>query len=85
VPLTHKQLTTPITINCKCGKTAELGPGMAQGQLLRHGWYGYGDHITDPLAFVRKLLTLAGWRYLGGRVTKMRCPSCMPKRPEKEK
>ena len=69
------------TISCRCGAHSTISAYTATDVLKQIGQYSYGDHVQDSLAIVRRYMTMLGWRYLGGKVTRMRCPECKGKRP----
>lgn len=76
-----------IRVDCdRCGESLKVDPAYAKTQLRWKGHYGFGDHVTDPKAFVMRWLTaLHGWIYTGGRIGKttitMTCPRCRSKLP----
>lgn len=75
-----------IRVNCECGTSVKIDSTFAKTQLRWKGLYGFGDHVSDPKAFVMRWLTaLHGWIYTGGRIAKttltMTCPKCRAKLP----
>jgi len=75
-----------ITVLCDCGERLKVDPAYAKTQLRWKGLFGYGQHVTDPKAFVmRWLVAVHGWVYTGGRIAKttltMTCPKCREKLP----
>jgi hypothetical protein len=75
-----------ITVKCDCGEQVKVDASYAKTQLRWKGLYGFGDHVSDPKAFVMRWLTaIHGWIYTGGRIAKttltMTCPKCREKLP----
>ena len=76
-----------IRVDCvRCGESIKADPAYAKSQLRWKGLFGFGDHVTDPKAFVMRWLTaMHGWIYTGGRIGKttitMTCPRCRAKLP----
>jgi hypothetical protein len=73
-----------ITVRCDCGEQVKVDSSFAKAQLRWKGHYAYGDHVSDPKAFVmRWLVILHRWSYTGGRIAKttltMMCPRCHAK------
>ena len=73
-----------ITVKCDCGEQVKIAVEHAKRQLRWKGLYGFGDHVSDPKAFVMRWLSvLHGWQYVGGRIAKstltMTCPKCRKK------
>jgi hypothetical protein len=76
-----------ITVNCLCGERLKIDAAYAKTQLRWKGLFGFGQHVSDPKAFVmRWLVTVHGWSYTGGRIAKttltMTCPRCCAKSPK---
>ena len=76
-----------ITVKCDCGEQVKVDAEHAARQLRWKGLFGYGQHVSDPRAFVMRWLTAVhGWIYVGGRLAKttltMKCPKCRAKLPE---
>lgn len=76
-----------ITVLCDCGERLKVDPAYAKTQLRWKSLFGYGQHVTDPKAFVmRWLVAVHGWIYTGGRIAKttltMTCPKCREKLPD---
>jgi hypothetical protein len=71
-----------IRVDCgHCANSVRIDPVHAKTQLKWKRVYGFGDHVTDPKAFVMRWLTAChGWIYSGGRIGKtvltMTCPKC---------
>lgn len=76
-----------IRVDCgRCGESVKVDPTFAKRQLHWNGLFGFGQHVTDPKAFVMRWLTaMHNWIYTGGRIGKttvtMTCPRCRPKLP----
>jgi hypothetical protein len=70
-----------ITVLCDCGERIKVDVAYAKSQLRWKGLFGFGQHVSDPKAFVmRWLVAVHGWGYTGGRIAKttltMTCPKC---------
>ena len=75
-----------ITVKCECSTSIKIDAEYAKQQLRWKGLFGFGQHISDPKAFVMRWLTAVhGWIYTGGRIAKttltMTCPKCREKLP----
>jgi hypothetical protein len=75
-----------ITVLCDCGERLKIDPAFTKQQLRWKGLFAYGQHVSDPKAFVmRWLVAVHGWIYTGGRIAKttltMTCPKCREKLP----
>lgn len=76
-----------ITVKCDCGEIAsKIDVDHAARQLRWSGHFGYGQHVTDPRAFVMRWLKVRhGWIYVGGRLGKstltMVCRKCREAQP----
>ena len=74
-----------VTVKCDCGEIAsKIDVDHAARQLRWSGDYGFGQHVTDPRAFVMRWLKIRlGWIYVGGRLGKntltMVCGKCRNK------
>lgn len=80
-----------ITVKCRCGTSVKMDTGAAQRALRALGprAYGYGDHVTDPRAFVMRLLVIkydwvCGATVIGKTTITMVCPKCKKKLPRFE-
>lgn len=76
-----------IRVDCGyCGESVRTDATYVKMQLRGRGHYGFGNHVSDPKAFVMRWLTVMhGWIYTGGQIAKttltMTCPRCRPKLP----
>lgn len=75
-----------ITVLCDCGTRIKIDATYARTQLRWSGNFGFGQHVSDPKAFVMRWLVVThGWIYTGGRIAKttltMTCPKCREKLP----
>ena len=76
-----------ITVRCDCLEQVKVDVYYAKQQLRWNGLYNFGDHVSDPKAFVMRGLTaFHGWICIGGRIGKttltMTCPKCRKKLPD---
>lgn len=83
----------PLTIRCVGGHSVGPYTALEIESLLREAdaeylrktglddrpHYAYGDHVSDPIALLIRMLTFAGWKQAGGPVDMMICPKHMPK------
>ena len=76
-----------IRVDCGyCAESVRIDPVHAKTQLKWKGLFGFGQHVSDPRAFVMRWLTAChGWMYTGGRMGKstitMTCRRCRAKLP----
>jgi len=76
-----------IRVDCGyCGESLKIDAAHAKTQLKWKGLFGFGQHVSDPRAFVMRWLTAVhGWMYSGGGIGKstitMTCRKCRAKLP----
>lgn len=64
-----------IVFHCIGGHDADMPPSYAEKMLKAHDAYSFGDHVSDPVAIVKRLLHLLGWCEVSGKIQTMACPS----------
>jgi hypothetical protein len=70
-----------VKVICLCGESVRVEVDKVKNALrYREREYGFGDHVSDPRAFVMRYMGCKGWRWrgvpLGKSTITMECPRC---------